>query len=47
VEYGGAVHAFSDPHAGSDPSTGHAYDAVADRRAWDLIERFLADLFPR
>ncbi len=24
VEFGGAVHAFSDPKAGSDPSTGHA-----------------------
>ncbi len=47
VEYGGAVHAFSDPHAGSDPSTGHAYDPVADRRARDLIQRFSPTLFPR
>ncbi len=47
VEFGGAVHAFSDPKAGSDPSTGHAYDAEADRRAWDILTRYLADLFPR
>jgi dienelactone hydrolase len=47
VEFGGAVHAFSDPKAGADPSTGHAYNAVADRRAWDILTRYLADLFPR
>lgn len=39
--YGGAVHAFSDPHAGKDPSTGAAYDPVAARRAWHDTLSFL------
>ena len=47
MEFGGAVHAFSNPHAGSDPSTGRAYNAVADHRSMDIICHFLADLFPR
>jgi len=47
MEFGGAVHAFSNPHAGSDPSSGRAYNAVADHRSMDIICHFLADLFPR
>jgi len=47
IEFGGAVHAFSNPHAGSDPSSGRAYNAVADHRSMDIITHFLADLFPR
>jgi dienelactone hydrolase len=31
--YGGAVHAFTNPAAGSDPAKGAAYDADADRRS--------------
>jgi dienelactone hydrolase len=47
VQYGGAVHSFSNPRSGDDPSKGVAYNALADRRSWDEITRFLADLFPR
>ncbi|MGE0191081.1 MAG: dienelactone hydrolase family protein [Planctomycetota bacterium] len=39
----GAVHAFTDPEAGDDPSKGAAYDAVAAHRAWDAADRFLAE----
>ncbi len=39
--YGGAVHAFTDPGAGNNPSTGAAYNAVAARRAWNDTLRFL------
>jgi dienelactone hydrolase len=47
VEYGGAVHSFSNPKSGDDPSTGVAYNAVADRRSWAALTGFLGDLFPR
>ena len=47
MEYGGAVHAFSNPKSGNDVSSGHAYNALADRRSMALITQFLGDLFPR
>jgi dienelactone hydrolase len=47
IEYGGAVHSFSNPKSGDDPSKGVAYNAVADRRSWAALTTFLADLFPR
>jgi dienelactone hydrolase len=34
VQYGGAVHSFTDEGAGSDPSKGSAYHPVVARRAW-------------
>jgi dienelactone hydrolase len=39
--YGGAVHSFSNPESGSDPSKGVAYHATADKRSWDDMARFL------
>lgn len=36
--YGGAVHAFTNPAAGDDPSRGAAYNAVAARRAWAAMQ---------
>lgn len=45
--YGGAVHAFSNPAAGNDPSKGVAYDAQADRRSWDALLLFLREIFGR
>ena len=47
VQYSGAVHAFSNPKSGDDPSKGVAYNEVADRRSWAEMTRFLADIFPR
>ena len=43
VEYGGAVHSFTIPEAGSDKSKGAAYDARADARSWEHMKLFLAD----
>ncbi len=40
-----AVHSFTEPAAGDDPSKGAAYSAVAARRAWDAADRFLAETF--
>lgn len=41
--YGGAVHAFTNPGAGSDPRKGVAYDAKADRRAFSLMKDFFME----
>jgi len=44
VKYGGAVHAFSQPMAGSDPSKGAAYNKRADVRSWKRMKEFLASV---
>lgn len=43
--YGGAVHAFSDPGAGDDPGKGAAYNAQADKRSWQAMKDFFAEIF--
>jgi len=43
--YAGAVHAFTNPEAGDDNSKGAAYNAKADRRSWDAMKLFLAEIF--
>jgi dienelactone hydrolase len=45
VAYSGAVHAFSDPGAGDDPSRGAAYNERADRRSWQAMKAFLEEIF--
>ena len=45
VSYGGAVHAFTDETAGSDPSRGAAYQERAAKRAWADTVRFLREVF--
>lgn len=45
ISYSGAVHAFTNPASGNDPSTGAAYDAAADRRSWLAMQQFLAEIF--
>ena len=43
--YGSAVHAFTDPSAGSDPSKGAAYNERADKRSWEAMREFFAEIF--
>jgi dienelactone hydrolase len=43
--YGGAVHSFSNPDSGSDPSKGVAYNAAADRRSWEAMKLFFNEIF--
>ncbi len=43
VVYSGAVHAFTNPLAGNDPSKGVAYDAKAAARSWEAMKDFLAE----
>ena len=45
VEYGGAVHSFTDWNAGNDPSRGAAYNEKADRRSWEAMKQFFAEIF--
>ena len=45
VSYGGAVHCFTDATAGSDPSTGCAYDPKADARSWAAMRAFFDEVF--
>ena len=47
ILYGGAVHAFTSPDAGDDPSRGAAYNAKADRRSWEAIKHFFAEIFKK
>ena len=44
VLLGHAVHSFTDPAAGSDPSRGSAYDARAARRSWKYMTVFFEEL---
>ena len=43
VTYGGAVHRFTNPEAGSDNSKGAAYNERADRRSWKAMKDFFAE----
>ena len=45
VKYGGAVHSFTEREAGNDPSKGAAYNEKADRRSWEAMKQFFAELF--
>lgn len=45
VSYGGAVHAFTDWNAGSDNSKGAAYNERADKRSWEAMKQFFAEIF--
>ena len=43
--YGGAVHAFTNPNAGSDNSKGMAYNEKADKRSWEAMKNFFNEIF--
>lgn len=43
--YGGAVHSFTVAEAGSDNSTGMAYNKEADERSWKALQDFFAEIF--
>ena len=45
VAYSGAVHGFTQKMAGDDPSKGAAYNAAADRRSWEAMKVFFAEIF--
>ena len=43
--YGNAVHGFTVPGAGNDPSTGVAYNEKTDRRSWEAMKVFFNEIF--
>ncbi len=45
VSYGGAVHSFTDWNGGHDNSKGAAYNEKADKRSWETMKQFFAELF--
>jgi dienelactone hydrolase len=45
VFYGGAVHSFTNPKAGSDPSQGLAYEPRSAARAWQAALAFFEERF--
>lgn len=45
--YGGAVHSFTNREAGNDPSKGVAYNEKADRRSWEAMKSFFAEIFEK
>lgn len=45
TQYSGAVHSFTVKAAGNDNSKGAAYNAVADRRSWQAMKDFFAEIF--
>lgn len=44
VSYANAVHSFTNPNAGNDPSKGAAYNALADKRSWQHMKFFFQEL---
>jgi len=45
VKYGGAVHSFTDWNAGHDNSKGAAYNEKPDKRSWEAMKQFFAEIF--
>ncbi len=45
IAYGNAVHSFTNPNSGDDPSQGAAYNTKADHRSWAHMKMFFAELF--
>ena len=44
VSYSGAVHAFTEKHAGTDISKGAAYNEQADKRSFLAMQNFLSEV---
>jgi dienelactone hydrolase len=45
VSYGNAVHSFTNIAAGTDNSKGAAYNEKADKRSWEAMKIFFAEIF--
>jgi dienelactone hydrolase len=45
VSYGNAVHSFTNIAAGTDNSKGAAYNEKADKRSWEVMKAFFAEIF--
>ncbi len=45
VKFGGAVHGFTQWNAGNDNTKGVAYNERADKRSWEYMKQFFAEIF--
>ncbi len=45
VKYGGAVQSFTELHAADNHLEGAAYNEKADRRSWEDMKQFFAEIF--
>ena len=45
VQYGGAVHGYTNPKNGAETSHGVAYNAEADKRSWAAMRDFFGEIF--
>ena len=45
ISYEGAVHSFTNPNSGSDPSKGAAYNEKADKASWEDMKNFFGGIF--
>ncbi|MBL0226145.1 MAG: dienelactone hydrolase family protein [Geobacteraceae bacterium] len=45
IGYGNAVHSFTNRAAGTDNSKGAAYNEKADKRSWEAMKAFFAEIF--
>jgi dienelactone hydrolase len=45
IKYSGAVHGFAVPASGNDNSKGAAYNERADKRSWEAMKLFFAEIF--
>lgn len=45
ISYGNAVHSFTNIAAGTDNSKGAAYNEKADKRSWEAMKTFFAEIF--
>lgn len=45
VAYGNAVHGFTNPKNGNDPSKPVAYNPLADKRSWEAMKDFFTEIF--
>lgn len=45
IMYANAVHGFTNPNNGTDNSKGAAYNEAADKRSWEAMKSFFAEIF--
>ncbi len=45
ISYEGAVHSFTNPNSGNDPSKGAAYNEKADKASWEDMKSFFGEIF--
>ena len=45
IIYANAMHSFTNPDSGSNPSSGAAYNKEADKRPWEVMKSFFIETF--